>query len=64
MRFVDTKYIPEDKAIAAKVKGYEKYLSKELDIEIGKTLSQLDSRKKTSSYGGGCYWEPNHRCYA
>ena len=30
-----------------KVKGYEKYLSKELDIEIGKTLSELDSLKKT-----------------
>ena len=47
MRFVDTKDIPEDGAIAAKVKGYEKFLSKELDIEIGKTLSELDSRKKT-----------------
>ena len=47
MRFVDTKNIPEDGAIAAKVKGYEKFLSKELDIEIGKTLSELDSRKKT-----------------
>ena len=47
MRFVDTKDIPEDRAIAAKVKGYEKFLSKELDIEIGKTLSELDSRKKT-----------------
>ena len=47
MRFVDTKHIQEDEAIAAKVKGYEKYLSKELDIEIGKTLSELDSRKKT-----------------
>ena len=33
--------------IASKVKGYEKFLSKELDIEIGKTLSELDSRKKT-----------------
>ena len=47
MRFVDTKHIQEDEAIASKVKGYEKYLSKELDIEIGKTLSELDSRKKT-----------------
>jgi len=47
MRFVDTKNIPEDETIAAKVKGYEKYLSKELDIEIGKTITQLDSRKKT-----------------
>ena len=47
MRFVDTKNIPEDATIASKVKGYDKFLSKELDIEIGKTLSELDSRKKT-----------------
>jgi len=47
MRFVDTKHIQEDEAIASKVKSYEKYLSKELDFEIGKTLTELDSRKKT-----------------
>ncbi len=47
MRFVDTKDIPEDGAIAAKVKSYEDFLSKELDIEIGKTTTELDSRKKT-----------------
>jgi 2',3'-cyclic-nucleotide 2'-phosphodiesterase (5'-nucleotidase family) len=47
MRFVDTKNISEDATIASKVKGYDKFLSKELDIEIGKTLSELDSRKKT-----------------
>jgi 2',3'-cyclic-nucleotide 2'-phosphodiesterase (5'-nucleotidase family) len=47
MRFVDTKDIPEDRAIAAKVKSYEDLLSKELDIEIGKTTTELDSRKKT-----------------
>ena len=47
MRFVDTKNIPEDSAIAAKVKSYEDLLSKELDIEIGKTTTELDSRKKT-----------------
>ena len=41
MRFVDTKNIPEDATIASKVKGYDKFLSKELDIEIGKTLSEL-----------------------
>jgi len=46
MRFVDTKHIPGDKAIAAKVQSYEEYLSKELDIEIGKTSTELDSRKK------------------
>jgi 2',3'-cyclic-nucleotide 2'-phosphodiesterase (5'-nucleotidase family) len=46
MRFVDTKHIPEDEAIAAKVQSYEEYLSKKLDIEIGKTSTELDSRKK------------------
>ena len=47
MRFVDTINIPEDAEIAAKVKSYEDLLSKELDIEIGKTTTELDSRKKT-----------------
>ena len=47
MRFVDTKDIPEDKAIASMVKSYEDSLGKELEIKIGKTLSELDSRKKT-----------------
>ena len=47
MRFVDTLNIPEDKAIAKKVNSYEDLLSKELDIEIGKTTTELDSRKKT-----------------
>mgnify|MGYP001250449255 CR=1 FL=1 len=46
MRFVDTKHIPGDKAIAAKVQSYAEYLSKELDIEIGKISTELDSRKK------------------
>ena len=47
MRFVDTINIPEDAAIASKVKEYEKFLSKELDIEIGETTTQLDSRRNT-----------------
>jgi len=47
MRFVDTKNVPEDVAIAAKVQSYEDLLAKELDIEIGKTTTELDSRKKT-----------------
>jgi len=51
MRFVDTKNIPEDPAIASKVKKYEKYLSDELDIVIGKTSTELDSRKKTVRTG-------------
>ena len=47
MRFVDTINFPEDGAIASKVNEYDKFLSKELDIEIGKTTTELDSRKKT-----------------
>jgi len=46
MRIVDTKNVPEDAAIASKVKEYKKFLSKELDIEIGETTTQLDSRRK------------------
>jgi 2',3'-cyclic-nucleotide 2'-phosphodiesterase (5'-nucleotidase family) len=47
MRFVDTINFLEDGAIALKVKEYDKFLSKKLDIEIGKTTTELDSRKKT-----------------
>ena len=47
MRYVDTKHIKENTAIASKVKSYENLLGKELDIKIGETLSELDSRKKT-----------------
>jgi 2',3'-cyclic-nucleotide 2'-phosphodiesterase (5'-nucleotidase family) len=46
MRIMDTKNVPEDAAIASKVKEYKKFLSKELDIEIGETTTQLDSRRK------------------
>ena len=47
MRYVDTKNIKEDTAIAFKVKSYEDLLGKELDVKIGETFSELDSRKKT-----------------
>ena len=47
MRFVDTLNVTEDKTIAKKVKSYDDLLSKELDIVIGKTTTELDSRKKT-----------------
>ena len=47
MRYVDTKNIKEDAAIASMVKSYEDLLGKELDIKIGETFSELDSRKKT-----------------
>ena len=51
MRMVDTLNVSEDAAVAAKVKGYKDRLSKELDIEIGTTTTELDSRKKTVRYG-------------
>ena len=51
MRFVDTKNVPEDRIIASKVKEYEKFLKTELDIVIGKTSTELDSRKKTVRTG-------------
>ena len=47
MRYVDTKHVKEDTRIASKVKSYEDLLGKELDVKIGETLSELDSRKKT-----------------
>ena len=47
MRFVDTINVLEDAAIASKVKEYDKFLSQELDIEIGKTNTELDSRRNT-----------------
>ena len=51
MRFVDTINVTEDATIASKVKEYEKFLSSELDIAIGKTNTELDSRKKTVRLG-------------
>jgi 2',3'-cyclic-nucleotide 2'-phosphodiesterase (5'-nucleotidase family) len=51
MRFVDTKNVPEDRTIALKIKKYDKFLSKELDIQIGKTNTELDSRKTTVRLG-------------
>jgi len=47
MRFVDTKNVPEDRTIALKIKKYDKFLSKELDIQIGKTNTKLDSNRNT-----------------
>jgi len=51
MRMVDTLNVSEDAAVAAKVKVYKDRLSKELDIKIGTTSTELDSRKKTVRYG-------------
>ena len=45
MRYVDTKNIKEDTAIASKVKSYEDLLGKELDVKIGETLSEKKANK-------------------
>ena len=47
MRMVDTLNVSEDAAVTAKIEEYNNLLSKELDIKIGKTITELDSRKKT-----------------
>jgi 2',3'-cyclic-nucleotide 2'-phosphodiesterase (5'-nucleotidase family) len=44
-RFVDTASVTPDPDVAAKVAEYQKELDKELDVEIGKTAVELDSRK-------------------
>ena len=64
MRYVDTKNIQEDDFIASKVKSYEKRLGKELNLKIGKTATELDSRKKTVRTEEARNWEPDYRCYA
>ena len=46
-RIVDTADVEPDPAIAARVAEYQKQLSDELDVPIGKTLTALDSRKAT-----------------
>jgi 2',3'-cyclic-nucleotide 2'-phosphodiesterase (5'-nucleotidase family) len=46
MRMVDTLNVSEDAAVAAKITEYKELLSKELDIKIGTTSTELDSRKK------------------
>ena len=47
MRMMDTKGVEGDPAIAKLVKGYEDFLSKELDVDIGQTHVDLDSRRKS-----------------
>ena len=46
-RLVDTKNIPEDDAMALKIKDHDKLLSDELDIVIGKKSTELESRKNS-----------------
>ena len=47
MRMMDTKGVEDEPANAKLVKGYEDFLSKELDVEIGQTHVELDSRRKS-----------------
>ena len=44
-RIVDTAAVPPDPAVAAKIAELEKTLSAELDVEVGKTSTELDSRR-------------------
>lgn len=44
-RIVDTADVEPDAEVAARVAGYQAQLSAELDVPIGKTLTELDSRK-------------------
>ena len=46
-RFIDTADVEPDKEVAARVEVFEASLSKELDIAIGTTSSELDSRTAT-----------------
>jgi 2',3'-cyclic-nucleotide 2'-phosphodiesterase (5'-nucleotidase family) len=44
-RIVDTATVTPDPAVAAKIAELEKTLSAELDVEVGKTTTELDSRR-------------------
>ncbi|HUS97503.1 MAG TPA: 5'-nucleotidase, partial [Hyphomicrobiaceae bacterium] len=44
-RVIDTADVAPDTGVAAKVAAYQRQLSKELDVPLGKTVIALDSRK-------------------
>jgi 2',3'-cyclic-nucleotide 2'-phosphodiesterase (5'-nucleotidase family) len=46
-RVIDSATVEPDPAVAAEVKKYEQELSRELDVEIGRTAVDLDSRNAT-----------------
>lgn len=50
-RIIDTSTVEPDPAVQAKVAGFEAELSKELDVPVGKTTSELDSRRATVRSG-------------
>ena len=45
MRMIDTRGVEDDPAVAKIVKDYEKFLSSELDVNIGQTHVELDTRR-------------------
>ena len=50
-RIVDTASVAPDAAVAARIAEYQKRLSEELDVAIGTTASELDSRRATVRAG-------------
>lgn len=46
-RIIDSATVAPDNEVEARVEGYRKELSRELDVEIGKVDGPLDSRKST-----------------
>ncbi len=50
-RIIDTATVTPDPDSLAKVKGYQDTLSKELDVAVGKTTTELDSRKPSVRSG-------------
>ena len=50
-RVIDTAAVEPDPEVAALVKGFEAELSSELDVVIGRTQSELDSRRATVRTG-------------
>jgi len=50
-RIIDTAGVAPDADVTARIAHYEGELSKELDVVIGKTASELDSRKATVRSG-------------
>ena len=46
-RIIDTADVSPDPIVAARVSEYQKGLSRELDVSLGKTATELDSRKGT-----------------
>ena len=64
MRMVDTLNVSEDAAVSAKIKKYKDLLSKELDIKIGTTSTELDSRKKNCARRRSGHRQFDRRCHA